>query len=90
MEDPGNYSQVHLTSVPCNITKQILLENMPKSMKDSKVIRYSHHAFIKGKLCLTKPVAFSDQVTTSADKGRAIEVIYLDFCKALVESLTMS
>jgi len=42
----------------------------------------SEHHFIKGKSCLTKPVAFCDGATTSVDKGGATEVVCLDFCKA--------
>ena len=54
--------------------EQIFLEDVLKLTEDREVIRDSQYGFIKGKLCLTKVVAFNSGVIASVDKGRAMDV----------------
>lgn len=62
--------------------ERILLEYMSMSMVDRKVIIDKQYGFTKGKLCLTRLMAFYGGVTALVDKGRATDVIHLDYCKA--------
>lgn len=47
------------------------------------MIGKSQHSFTRGKPCLTNLIAFSNEITCSVDVGRAVDIIYLDFSKAL-------
>jgi len=70
--------------VPGKIIEQILLE----AIASRRHMEDSHHSFTKGKSCLTNLVAFCDEVTTTVDKGRAVDIIYLGSVRPLRQSST--
>jgi len=62
--------------------ERFILSALTGHVKDFQGIRPSQHGFMKGRSCLTNLISFYDQVTCLVDKGKAVDVIYLDFSKA--------
>ena len=62
--------------------EQIILSEITRHVHGIQGIRPSQHGFMKGRLCLTNLISFYDWVTRLVDKGKAVDVVYLDFSKA--------
>jgi len=71
-----------MTLVPGKIMEQFILSALTGHGKDNQGIRPSQHRFVKGRSYLTNLISFYDQVTHLMDDRKAVDVIYLDFCKA--------
>ncbi|KAJ7406081.1 hypothetical protein WISP_136234 [Willisornis vidua] len=60
--------------------EHLILEAISIHPDEKKVIRCR---FPNGKSCLTKLIAFYDERTTWVNKGRAVDVVYLNLSKAI-------
>ncbi|XP_010079416.1 PREDICTED: melatonin receptor type 1B [Pterocles gutturalis] len=78
-EDAGNYRPVILTLVMGKVMEQTCTGHV----QDNQEIRPSQHGFMKGRSCLTNLISFYDKVTHSADEGKAVDVVYLDFSRTI-------
>ena len=81
-EDLGNYRPVSLTSVPGKVMEQFIWGEITLHVHGTQGIRPSQHGFMKGRSCLSNLISSYDCVTRLVDKGKAVDVIYLDFSKA--------
>ena len=63
--------------------EQLVLDAISKQVKEKRVIRSSQHGLTKGKSYLINVAIFCDIITGWIDEGRAVDVVYFDFSKAL-------
>ncbi|KAJ7413240.1 RNA-directed DNA polymerase from mobile element jockey-like protein [Willisornis vidua] len=82
-EDPGNYRPVSLTSISGKMMEQLIMDVISKHVEEKKVIRNSQHGLTKGKSRMTNLIAFCDGMSGWKDNGKAVDVVYPDFIKAL-------
>lgn len=76
-----NYRPVRLTLVLGKVMKQSILSATTQHSQN-KGIRPRQHGFRKDRSCLTT-LNFYDPITRSVDEEKSVDVIYLDFSKAL-------
>jgi len=80
-EDLGN--TVWSASPPSMERCWNLLDVISKQVEEKSIIRSSQHGFTKEKSCLINLIAFYDGMTSWVDEGRTMDVVYLNFSKAL-------
>jgi len=82
-DDVENYRPVSLTYVPGKVVELFILDVISKLVEEREVIRHSQHGFTKGQSCVINLIAFYAVMTIWVDEGEAVDVVYLDFSKAL-------
>ena len=80
--DPANYRPVSLTSCLCKILEKCIKNEMMQHVSKYEIIKDSQHGFLPGKSCLTNLIEFLHYCHENVDKGKPVDIIYLDFSKA--------
>lgn len=62
-EDLGNCRQISFTSVSWEVMQYVILENIPRHMKNEEMVRNSQHRFTKGKSFLISMTSFCNKMT---------------------------
>ena len=78
-----NYRPISLTSVPGKIIERLIRDEIVNHMKQNQLFSKSQHGFLAGRPYTTQLLEFLEDSTTALDPGDDVDVIYLDFCKAI-------
>lgn len=81
LQERARRSSVSLTLILEKDMESLILKTISRHMKNKKVPRYSKHGFKKKKSCLINPLYWTE-ILNLVGEGQAINVVYLDFCKA--------
>ena len=81
--DVGNYRPVSLTSVPCKMMESLLTDELSQYLESTSLLSKVQHDFLQGRSCLTNLLETFEAWTTVLDEGHGIDVIYLDYRKAI-------
>ena len=79
----GNYKPVSLTSGVGKVLETLIRNQMRNHLNTYKLINGRQHEFMKGRSCLTNVFELNEAVYDGVDEGSAVDVVYLDFQKAV-------
>src|SRR6266496_3704942 len=80
--DPQNYRPISLTSLVCKVLESLIKDSILSHLNKFSLIRSSQHGFTKNRSCLTNLLEFMEEVTSTLDSRKPVDIIYLDFAKA--------
>ena len=82
-DKPENYRPVSLTCQVCKLLESVLRDSIVEHLQLFSLIKDTQHGFVKKRSCLSNLLKFLNFTCNQVDSGEAVDVIYLDFQKAL-------
>ena len=79
---PGNYRPVSLTSNVCKLMEKVVNRALSNHLEKG-VLYNSQHGFRRGRSCQSNLIEFYDKVTQWIDEGGSVDLLFLDFSKAM-------
>jgi hypothetical protein len=83
--DPGYQNEAD----PCRsgsgsttLLESLIKENILSQLVENRLLRNNQHGFLTGKVLYTNLLVFQEHVTKAVDKGRPMDIIFLDFSEA--------
>ena len=77
-----NYRPISLTSVPCKVLEHIICQHMMKHFEKNNLLTNLNHGFRSGYSCESQLLTTAQDLLTSFDKNKQVDVAVLDFSKA--------
>jgi len=77
-----NYRPVSLTCVCCKMLESIIRDDLVEHLGRNKLVSPAQHGFMRNRSCTTNLLEYTEFLTKEADKGKSIDVVYLDYAKA--------
>ena len=82
LDDVTNYRPINHTPISSRIFEKIIKHSLFDFLTSKGIISSAQHGFINRRSCATCHLDFFDFVTSSADKGLSLIIVYLDMNKA--------
>ena len=79
---PSNYRAVSLTSVPCKVAERLIAGHIMSFLDSHNVLSPNQFGFRAGRGTEDQLLLFYNDVARALDRGRAVDVVFLDFSRA--------
>ena len=82
LSKPSNFRPVSLCSIACKLMETIINSYVVEYLNRHELLLPNQYGFRKNKSCALQLLKCKNDWTNLLDKGKSVDVIYIDFCKA--------